>query len=478
VSAVEWAEANWVVPESGRRIVLRAWQKAALTAMFPADGSPSRWETFLLSNVKKSGKTELDSVAVMYATVTTEGETAFVVANDLAQAQDRVFDRISRQVRLNGMVARGEAIVTKSEIVFPALGSRIVAVPADFAGAAGAIFGVSSWTELWAFRYEEHVRLWEELTPIPNRRSLRIVDSYAGFAGDSPILEPMWSRALGGERLDDELPVFSNGKLWAFIDQGEEAQERAWLGDPADRESYYEEQRATLRPGTFSRLHLNKWQSGSESYVTAEDWDAITSEYTVPHLEPSVRAYVGVDVGTKQDCSAVVAVGWDESGLLAVIAHRIWVPPRGGTLDLKTTVEAYVHELRWRFGALHVVFDPSQMIRSGQELEAAGIPMLELPQTIPNLTAATGALYAAVKEQYLRCYPAPDLRSHVLNSVVVESARGWRLAKEKASRKIDAVVALSFAVWLAVQGPRGTVSKAPPITGGLPISQGLREMRF
>ena len=106
-----------------------------------------------------------------------------------------------------GLAERGAALLAKGEIVFPETGTRIVALPADFAGAAGAIFGVSSWTELWAFRYEGHVRLWEELTPIPNRRSLRIVDSYAGFAGDSPILEPIRQRALAGERLAEELPT-------------------------------------------------------------------------------------------------------------------------------------------------------------------------------------------------------------------------------------------------------------------------------
>jgi hypothetical protein len=146
-------------------------------------------------------------MATMYGTVSTPGEMALVVANDELQARDRVFDRIAKQCQLQGLVRSGEAIVTKGEITFPAIGSSVQAISADFAGAAGGIFGISSWTELWAFRYEGHIRLWEELTPIPNRRSLRIVDSYAGFTGDSPILEPMWSRALAGERIHDTLPT-------------------------------------------------------------------------------------------------------------------------------------------------------------------------------------------------------------------------------------------------------------------------------
>src|SRR3972149_4829135 len=82
--------------------------------------------------------------------------------------------------------------------------------------------------------HEGQGRLWGELTPIPNRRSLRIVDSYAGFTGDAPVLEPLWARALAGERGDDDPPISVSGELWARIDPGEEAQARGWLGDPAD----------------------------------------------------------------------------------------------------------------------------------------------------------------------------------------------------------------------------------------------------
>ncbi|MEP6977621.1 MAG: hypothetical protein ABI948_06170 [Thermoleophilia bacterium] len=221
MTVVEWAETNWILPETRRPIVLQPWQRETLLAIFPPDGSPSPHETFLISTVKKAGKTELNAVATLYAALTFPApETVFAVANDLEQAQERVFERIAKAARAMGLVRSGAAVVSRSEIVFPETGSRIVAVPADFAGAAGAVFGITSWTELWAYRHEGHVRLWEELTPIPNRRSLRIVDSYAGFAGDAPILEAVWQRALEGERIHDELPIYTSGKLWAFIDQG------------------------------------------------------------------------------------------------------------------------------------------------------------------------------------------------------------------------------------------------------------------
>src|SRR5438552_3977803 len=88
-----------------RRVLrrLRPWQKVVLVAMFPPDGTPSRWETFLISAVKKAGKTTLNAVATLYAALTFPApETVYVVANDEAQATERVFELIADQVRRMG----------------------------------------------------------------------------------------------------------------------------------------------------------------------------------------------------------------------------------------------------------------------------------------------------------------------------------------------------------------------------------------
>ena len=108
--AVEWAEKTWVVPETGGPILLRPWQRVVLAAMFPPDGSRSRWETFLLTTVKKSGKTTLNAIATRYAALTFPApETVYCVANDEAQAQERVFDLIATAVRAMGLERRARS---------------------------------------------------------------------------------------------------------------------------------------------------------------------------------------------------------------------------------------------------------------------------------------------------------------------------------------------------------------------------------
>jgi phage terminase large subunit-like protein len=101
-----------------------------------------------------------------------------------------------------------------------------------------------------------------------------------------------------------------------------------------------------------------------------------------------------------------------------------------------------------------ILVDPYQMARSVQTLQAAGLPVEEYNQTTQNLTEATESLYSVLTTKGIRLYSAPDLREHVLNAVSVETPRGIRLSKQKTSRKIDAAVALSFAVLAAIQHGR------------------------
>ena len=69
-------------------------------------------------------------------------------------------------------------------------------------------------------------------------------------------------------------------------------------------------------------------------------------------------------------------------------------------------------------------------------------------------TLWTEALYSVLTTRGIRLFNAPDLREHVLNAVSVETPRGIRLSKQKTSNKIDAAVALSFAVLAAIQAGR------------------------
>jgi len=82
--------------------------------------------------------------------------------------------------------------------------------------------------------------------------------------------------------------------------------------------------------------------------------------------------------------------------------------------------------------------------------------MMEFPQTVPNLTAASSNLFDLIKGGNLISYPDTELRLALSRTVALETSRGWRIAKKNTSHKIDVVVALAMAALAAVEATKGS----------------------
>ena len=444
---VEWAEGPHGWPgEGGQPIHLTDWQRAALNAWWEHRADVS---TFAISNVKKTGKTFTNAVLLAWRWLALPGQH-FAVGNDLDQAQARSFQEIAEMVRRSPFLAENVK-AGKSELEFTLTGSRLTALAADFAGNAGANQLTSSHTEAWGILYEAGVRSWEELTPVPGKfyglPALRIADSYAGFTGESKTWHKLIDRGLAGERLPGDWPVFRAGGLLLFHMEGSEAQEACFRGTEAERLDYYSEQAETLRPNAFTRMHCNQRTAGEAGFVTEEQWQACYSPDVHPlAIGERVRLTLGADASTKHDYTALV--GMDGADVRLV---RVWKPASRKSsfgpqppIDLQVTIGQEVLSLYEAGNVSCVVYDPWQMAAIARSWEKAGIRCVEMPQTAQRVEADT-ALYNSIISGQIRHYKSPDLDEAVRNAITVETPRGIRLAKEKASRKIDPLVALSMA---------------------------------
>jgi hypothetical protein len=156
---------------------------------------------------------------------------------------------------------------------------------------------------------------------------------------------------------------------------------------------------------------------------------------------PTLPIYVGIDASIKHDSTAIVAVHWDKKAQHArLIWHRIYQPSPDDRLDFEATVEATLLDLHKRFRVRKVLFDPYQMHASAQRLARAGLGprrMEEFPQTQSNLTEASQTLYETIKSANITAYEDADIRLALSRAVGLETARGWRIAKNKQSHKID-----------------------------------------
>lgn len=469
----KWAahKYGWIV-ESSQPIKFSAWQSVVLGEYEQRKADVS---TLLLSSVKKSGKTTISSLIICYRWLTLAG-VHYVVANDQAQSQELQFNIISSMIERHPLLAKYSK-VTKDTITFLPTGSRIVSLPYDAAGAAGANFATVSFSELWGFVYEQGQRLYEELTPIPLADCLRVIDSYAGYSNESELLQRIWDRGLEGERISSEWPIYLIGQQLSYIHTGTEAQIKCWRGTEAQREAYYQEQKASLRPMSYRRLHLNEWSAGAESFLEAEQVEAITNSalsplpphsqtrgsgviavrlgdwynglYDEDDLAPISAITTALDLATKQDHAALSGVYFDyEAHKIRLAFHYIWQPP----VEIGE-IEAQILNLNSLYDIGLMAYDPFQAAYLAQRLSAAGLPMQEFTQTVPNLKASTEAFFSLINSKRFEIYPSDEVKQYLLNSKIKElpDGSGYRLVKGSQSKKIDLAVTLAWASYFCNQ---------------------------
>lgn len=172
---------------------------------------------------------------------------AYTLANDLEQAQGRVFAAIRRIVEASPYLV-SEANVTANRIEFPATGAVITAIASDYASAAGANPVISCFDELWGYTSERSHRLWDECVPPPTRRiACRLVTTYAGFSGESDLLEELYQRGLALPRVGPDLYA-GDGLLmyWTHTPQA-----------PWQTPEWVEQMRRSLRPNQYLRMIEN-----------------------------------------------------------------------------------------------------------------------------------------------------------------------------------------------------------------------------
>jgi len=475
-------------PETGEAFELYpAEERFIRAALTPTCGFCLLFPEILFAAPKKSGKTALAAIATIYVIMCLGGPFAegYCIANDFEQAQGRVFKAIARIIEASPLL-RSSAKVGMNKIEFPSTGATIVAISSDYASAAGANPTITVFDELWGYVSESAHRLWDEMIPVPTRKiSIRLTVTYAGFEGESDLLEGLYKRGLQGEEIAPSLYA-QPGLLMA------------WHHEPIapwQTPEWLAQMRQQLRPNAFLRMIENRFVSSESTFIPLEWWDACVDPerrplWQDPYLcadcglvpaeampqmsrrcpfcsnlasRANLGIYLGVDASLKRDSTAIVACALEPgTQIVRVINHKIFQPSPDDPLDFESTVERTIREWNGRYEVAGVIFDPYQMISTAQRLSAAGISMVPLDQTVPQLVEASSNLYELLKAANLRAYPDDDLRKAIGWCVAKETPRGFRIVKEKSSHKIDAAIALAFAALGAVKfGPSFALWNAP-----------------
>ena len=305
--------------------------------------------------------------------------------------------------------------------------------------------------------------MWDELTPVPTRKiSIRFIVTYAGFEGESELLQELYDRGKAGEVIP-ELADIDNGEGLpacrrngrTFVYRDHELKQHPGL--TISPQTYHEEQRVTLRPLAYLRIHENGFTSNEDIFITPEQWQACYSpDVRALSAYDGRRMVLGADASTTRDlyragrCVPQPRGGYCGCGVLPGVeapAGRIPVRKTYGRSRCHDQSGDHAPGAR-RSGSGRGEYHPYQLHSIALDLEKSGVSMIEMPQTGARVESDQ-ALYDAIIGKTIRHYGDPTLNEHITNAVAIETPRGFRLAKEKTSRKIDAAVALSMAAFQA-----------------------------
>jgi phage terminase large subunit-like protein len=403
---------------------------------------------------KKSGKTTFAAIFVITILVLFGGAhpEAICAANDRQQAVGRVFEVIKQIVECSPLL-RTRAKITAEKITL-ADGAIIRAIPNNYASAAGSNHVIAVFDELWAFDSEDSRRLFDELVPPPTRPiACRLTVTYAGFSGESSLLEELYERGLKQRQVATDLYAGDGMLMFWSHEPVAPWQNADWLA----------EMRRSFRPHQYRRVIENRFVNAKSKFIDMKLWDACTNECFHPLFDyhPRVPIWVGVDASTKHDSTALAAVSFlKREQKVWLIDHRIFTPSSHEPIDFTADVEQTLHDWCSRFDVRAIWFDPYQMAASAQRLVRDGLPMEEYTPTVNNLTAIAENLLRLVKGGNLLVYPDAEIREAVSGTIAIEGARGWKIARDKQSHQIDIVIAIGLAALACVKA-QGESSSSP-----------------
>ena len=184
----EFIETCLINPETGEPFELLPAEKLFISYAFQVDSNGRlKHRDWIYGTPKKGGKSGFGALLQLTVILLFGGRFAegYCIANDLEQAQGRVFQMCQRIVEATPWL-KAEANITQRAISFPASGSTIVPLASDYGSAAGAHPVISVVDEPWAVTTERGYRLYDELIPVPTRPfSVRLMVTHAGFEGES-----------------------------------------------------------------------------------------------------------------------------------------------------------------------------------------------------------------------------------------------------------------------------------------------------
>lgn len=232
------------------------------------------------------------------------------------------------------------------------------------------------------------------------------------------------------------------------------------------------------KQATFRTKHLNEWVGAKNAWLNMLRWKESPPRKTLQELEGR-PCYIGLDLASKIDIAGNLLVfPPTEDDPLWHVHGRYYLPEARVIEELDSNTSRYrefdamglltltdgeviefevikedLREFAGRFDVRQVAFDPWQATQLAQEMMAEGLTMVEVRQTVQNISEPMKELEALVLQKKLAHGACPVLTWMASNVVAkLDHKDNIYPNKERPENKIDGVVALIMALSRAIAG--------------------------
>lgn len=306
----------------------------------------------------------------------------------------------------------------------------------------------------------------------------------------SSIGGPCHQLVRDAERMLDG--VISRDDLWAMlytIDQGDDwTDEKALLkanpnyGVSINGDFLAARQRDAMqsaaKQATFRTKHLNEWVGAKNAWLNMLRWKEAPPRKSLQELEGR-PCIIGLDLASKIDIAGNLLLFppiegdpfWHVHGRYYLPEARVIEELDSNTaryrefdsLGLLTLTDGEVidfevikedlREFAGRFDVQQVAYDPWQATQLAQEMQAEGLMMVEVRQTVQNISEPMKELEALTLQKKLAHGDCPILTWMASNVVAKLDAKDNIYPnKERPENKIDGIVGLIMAISRAIAG--------------------------
>ncbi|MDE8535512.1 hypothetical protein PZC41_14485, partial [Staphylococcus aureus] len=344
-----------------------------------------------------------------------------------------------------------------------------------------------------------HERFWAEMTLSPTKygRSQKWVETYAGYSGESVLLEGLYEDAMKhGRKLDlsfeDEEGWHDLGDLDVYAGNGMLLMWNTRPRCPWQTTAYYTSEERDQTADEFRRIHKNEWITSTAKFVPDAWWEQCRED-NQPVWRHSDKITLAADAGVSGDNFALVGTT-PRNGRDWVRYVKTWAPPKGGKIDFTGTkaepgpdreiirlwLTGQVDEVRYDPYQLHDMAtrlangfvmngddpffpDPAE-IRNGRwnGRPVVKVNMVEFSQA-GKRAKADKQLYDKIRDQRIAQPGDPVLTQHVQSANQKAEGDKMRIIKRNAKLKVDACVALSMSSYREVDT---TPAKRPAMIRG------------